>query len=410
MSPFALLDDPARALSEIRAAGTRIAAYVRRTPCVYSYTFSESSGSEVHLKLENLQRTGSFKARGALNKVLGLSAAGIPRPQGLIAASAGNHAQGVALAARTVGLPATIVMPERTAWIKVQRTESYGARVVIHGESYDSAQAHAAELAQREQLLLIHPFDDEAIVLGQATVGLEILEDLPEVDAILVPVGGGGLLAGIALAVRALAPHVRVIGVQARGAASMVESLRAGARTAVKPAHTLADGIRVGLVGELTYEIARRCVDECVVVEEADLLEAQLQTMEKSKLVAEPAGAAGIAALIAGKVFGAKRVCSVVSGGNVDLNLVARMIESGLAASGRTHRIALRLPDRPGQLARVLEVVSASSSNILDVQHERSGWKVPVGFVDVEILIETRRPGSGAELDALLRERGFELR
>jgi threonine dehydratase len=400
--------EPRNELPRIRDAAERLRPYIRRTPTVYSYTFSEGSGCDVYLKLENLQRTGSFKVRGALNRVLALPEA--QRARGLVAASAGNHAQGVALAAKLVGAPATIVMPLATALIKIQRTEGYGATVVLHGENYDAAQRHAGELAARHGLVPIHPFDDPEVIAGQGTVGLEVLEEVPELDAIVVPIGGGGLISGIALAVKALAPSIRVIGVQARGAAPMVRSFRAGRPERVERPETIAEGIRVGTVGRLTYEVVRACVDECVEVEDAEIQEAVVQTMEKSKVVAEAAGVAAVAALIGGHVRDCKRVCAIVSGGNIDLNLLARIIEAGLAQSGRTHALALRLPDVPGQLAKVLDVLADQQCNILEVQHYRSGWRVPLGAVDVEVLVEVRRAGGGALLDAVLREQGFDVR
>jgi threonine dehydratase len=400
------LREPARALPAIRAAAERIASGARRTPMVYSYTFSEGAGCEVHLKLENLQRTGSFKLRGALNKVGQLSRSALD--SGLVAASAGNHAQGVALAARLAGARATIVMPRETPLVKIQRTEAYGAEVVLHGASWDESQARALELAADTGATPVHPFDDPDVILGQATVGLEILEEVPDLDAIVVPIGGGGLASGIALAVKALAPKVRVIGVQAEGAAAMVRSFRSGSAVVVERPETIADGIRVGTVGERTFEIVRRLVDDCVTVSDAEIVDAALQAIEKSKVVAEPAGVVGIAALLAGRLSGAQRVCAVVSGGNVDPNLLARMIESGLAAAGRIHLVHLRMRDLPGELARVLALLGDTGCNVLEVVHYRAGWKVPIGVVDVEILLETRRAGQGKELDDMLTERGYE--
>ena len=402
------LTDPARALAGIRAAAARLGPHVRRTPTVDSYTFSESAGCEVFLKLENLQRTGSFKLRGALNKLLTLPRAELER--GLIAASAGNHAQGVALAARIVGAQATIVMPVESPLVKVQRTEAYGAEVVLAGDGWDASQARALALARERDLTFVHAFDDDAIVLGQGTVGIEVVEDVPELDAVVVPIGGGGLIAGIALAVRALAPRVRIVGVQASGASAMVRSVRAGRRITGGAAETIADGIRLATVAERTFEVIRRHVDELVTVEENEIVDAVLQTTEKSKVVAEPAGVVAIAAVASGKVRGAKRVCAVVSGGNVDPNQLARLIESALALQGRYHAVRLRLRDVPGQLSRVLSVLGELDTNVLEVEHHRAGWKVPVGFVDVEVLVETRRAGQSAQIDAALAARGFEVR
>ena len=399
--------DLAASLARIRAARTRIDTYVRHTPTVYSYTFSENAGGDVYIKLENFQRTGSFKARGALNKLLTLAPE--QRERGLVAASAGNHAQGVALAAKLLGVRATIVMPEATALIKVQRTEGYGAEVLLHGENWDEAQVRAVELAAARGMTLVHPFDDLAVIEGQGTVGLEILEDLADVEAIVVPIGGGGLAAGIALAVKAQRPNVRVIGVQAAGSAAMVRSIAAGARVGVERPATIAEGIRVGNVGEHTFELVRALCDDCVTVEEHEIAEAVVQTMEKSKFVAEAGGVVALAAISAGRVRSSGTICAVVSGGNIDLNQLARLIESGLANAGRYHLVRVRMPDAPGNLHLALGSIAETRANVLDVQHYRAGWKVPVGFVDVEILVETRHSRHGADVDAALRARGFSV-
>ncbi len=398
-----------RSHEEIQRAAREIGTHLRRTPTVYSYTFSESAGRAVHLKLENLQRTGSFKLRGALWKILSLSRD--ERERGLVAASAGNHAQGVALAARLLGCSATVVMPESTPLLKVRRTEGYGAEIVLHGASWDAAQARALELAAERGSTLVHPFDDPRVIEGQGTVGLEILEDLPEVGTLVVPVGGGGLIAGIALAVKAERPDVRLVGVQARGASAMAESFAAGARVVHRDPRTIADGIRVGEPGVRTFEVVRALVDELVTVSDEEISEAVVQTLEKSKVVAETAGVVGLAALMRERIAlrPHDQVCAVVSGGNIDLNALARLIESGLANQGSYHLIELRMSDVPGQLYQVLAVLAETRCNVLDVQHYRAGWKVPVGSVDVEVLIETRNPGQGAQIEDLLRARGFRL-
>ena len=395
-------------LRRIRKAADIIRPHVRRTPTVYSHTSSETARRDVFLKLENLQRTGSFKLRGALHKLLTLDPA--RRDKGLIAASAGNHAQGVALAARLTGAKATVVMPVGTALIKVQRTEGYGAEVVLHGESWDDAQRRALELASERDLTVIHPFDDQTLIDGQGTIGLEILEEVPGLDTVVVPVGGGGLIAGIALAVKALAPSVRVIGVQASGASAMTRSFRRGEPVTVADPRTIADGIRVGSVGEITLAIVRELVDDMVNVEEEEIGAAVIQTMERSKVVVEAAGVVPVAALAAGRIAGGRKICAILSGGNIDLNLLARLIESGLANAGRYHLVQIRLRDVPGQLREVLAILAERESNVVDVVHHRAGWKVPVGYVDLEILIETRDAREGAALDEALRRRGFDVR
>jgi len=401
--------DLRRAEGRIRLAAQALAPYLRRTPSVYEYTLGESAGCHVHLKLENLQRTGSFKLRGALWKILSLSDQ--ERARGLMAASAGNHAQGVALAARLLGCSATIVMPESTALLKIRRTEGYGAEVVLHGTSWDASQARAEELAQARGATLVHPFDDPLIIEGQGTVGLEVLEDLPDASVVVVPIGGGGLIGGMALAIKALRPEVRMIGVQAQGAAAMAASFREKQRVVTSRPETIAEGIRVGAPGRLTFELVRDLVDQVVTVSDDEISEAVVQTLEKSKVVAETAGVVAMAALANRKIEVAPEthVCAVVSGGNIDLNVLARLIENGLANQGATHLLELRVSDVPGQLVQVLGILAETRCNILDVQHYRAGWKVPVGFVDVEVLVETRHPGQGPELEALLLSRGFAL-
>jgi threonine dehydratase len=319
------------------------------------------------------------------------------RARGLVAASAGNHAQGVALAAKLSGTAATIVMPVGTALIKVRRTEGYGARVVLHGESYDEAAAHARVLATEEGLTPIHPFDDFHVMAGQGTLALEILEQVPDVDTLVVPVGGGGLVAGMALALAALRPDVRIVGVQAAGAAPLVASFHAGRRIEVEHPTTIAEGIRVGRAGTQTFDVVRDFVDEMVTVEEEHIALAMVQALSMSKVVPEAAGVAAIAALSSGRVAASGKICAVVSGGNIDLALLSRLIESGLAQQGFYHLVVVRLEDKPGQLERIVKLLSSTGCNIVSVDHLRAGWKVPVGHVDVEVLLETRHEGQGAE-------------
>ena len=395
-------------LTKIETARGRLLEHVRITPTVTSYTFSEGAGRDVRMKLENLQRTGAFKLRGALNKVLSL---GIDqRGRGMIAASAGNHAQGLALAARLAGVPATIVMPESTALIKVRRTEDYGAQVVLHGQTWDESHAHATALGEERGLVYVHPFDDPEVIAGQGTLALELLEQLPAMRTLVVPIGGGGLIAGCALALAAKAPHVRVVGVQAEGASAMVRSFAAGRLLTDEHPNTIAEGIRVGTPGHLTFELIRRHVDECVTVGEPEIVDAVLQTMQKSKVVAETAGVVGVAALAAGRVGGEDPVCAVISGGNIDLNFLGRLIQNGLAAAGYYYPLVVRIPDVPGQLQTILRLISERRANIADIEHRRHGWQVPIGFVDVAILLETRRPGQGEVIEQDLLDAGLEVR
>ena len=395
-------------LEEIRAAAARLAPHVRETPTVYSYTFSEATGADVHLKLENLQRTGSFKVRGALNKILLLPEEA--RARGLVAASAGNHAQGVALAAQLAGCASTIVMPTSTAITKVERTVGYGARVVLHGETYDDAALHAKELAAREGLTPIHPFDDWDIIRGQGTVGLEIAAQIPDVGAVVLPIGGGGLIAGVALALKALRPEVSVIGVQADGASPMVQSIREGEKRVVENPRTLAEGIRVGKVGERTYDVVRALCDRTLTVSEAEIASAVVELLEKNKVVAEAAAVTPIAALMARRVRLDTTLCAVISGGNIDLTMVGRLIESGLSQRGTLQRFELEVADEPGTLRRVLEAVEQERGNILDVRHDRAGWKVPVGAVHVDVLVELRSATAAGAIRQRLEAEGFEVR
>lgn len=400
--------DLAAELGAIRAAAERLAPHVRETPTVYSYTFSESLGADVHLKLENLQRTGSFKVRGALNKILLLSDA--ERARGLVAASAGNHAQGVALAAQLAGCTAKIVMPVSTAITKVERTAGYGAEVVLHGTSYDEAAAHALELVAREGRTPVHPFDDWDVIRGQGTVGLEIARQVPDLGSVVLPIGGGGLIAGVALALKALRPGVSVIGVQARGASPMVESIREGEKRVVANPRTLAEGIRVGKVGDHTYDVVRALCDRTLTVDEDEIAAAVLELVEKNKVVAEAAAVTPIAALIGGKVRSDGAVCAVLSGGNIDLSLLGRLIESGLSQRGTLHRFELEVADEPGTLRQVLEAVERERGNILDVRHDRAGWRVPVGAVHVDVLVELRSADAAPRIRERLEGQGFEVR
>jgi threonine dehydratase len=390
---------------DIVTAAERIRPHVHRTPLLRA---DHLGSSLLFLKAENLQRAGSFKIRGALNAVLRAKEEGRIGAAGVITYSSGNHGQAVALAARIVGCPSTIVAPEDIARVKLRAIEDLGGTVVLRGTTSEDRHAGAEEIARNTGAHIIPPYEHPDVIAGQGTVGLEILEDLPHVEVVVVPIGGGGLVAGIALAIKAARPDVRIVGVQAEGAPAMARSLREGRVVRVPPA-TMADGIRVGAPGQRTFEVVRELVDDVVTVSEEEIGEAVVQTLEKSKIVAETAGVVAVAALASGKVAlgPGTEVCAVVSGGNIDLNLLARLIEYGLASQGSTHLLQLRVLDVPGQLFGVLELLAETRCNVLDVQHYRAGWKVPVGYVDVEILIETRTPGQGPEIERRLAERGF---
>ena len=398
-------------LDQIQRAAERLAPYIRETPAVYSYTFSESTGADVHLKLENLQRTGSFKVRGALNKVLQLT--DDERARGLVAASAGNHAQGVALAAQLAGCTAKIVMPTSTAITKVERTRGYGAEVVLHGATYDEAAALALELVETEGRIPVHPFDDWDIIRGQGTVGVEVARQVPDVRSVVLPIGGGGLIAGVAMALKARAARegrpIDVIGVQAEGASPMVQSIQEGEKRVVENPRTLAEGIRVGKVGERTFEVVRALVDRTLTVSEDEIARGVVELVEMNRVVAEAAAVTPIAALVARRVRAEGPLVAIISGGNIDLSLLGRLIESGLSQRGNLHRIQLRVDDEPGTLRRVLAAVEAVRGNILDVRHDRAGWKVPVGAVELDLLVELRRGDLGREVEAALVREGFQI-
>jgi threonine dehydratase len=395
-------------VAEVLAAHGRIRDRVQRTPCARSEMLSRLSGFEAYLKLENHQLTGSFKERGALNRLLALGPE--ERGRGLIAASAGNHAQGVAYHAGRLGLAATIVMPETTPIIKVASTRAHGARVVLYGSGYDDAYAEARRLEGQEGLTFVHPFDDPWVIAGQGTIGLELVDQVEELDAVVVPVGGGGLVTGIGLAVKAARPTARVIGVQTEQLAGMRAALEAGRPVTLEPAQTLADGIAVKRVGDLTLELARRVVDEVVTVSEEEIASAILYLLEREKTVAEGAGAVAVAALMHHRLAGlsGRRVAAVVSGGNIDVNLVARIIERGLVKDGRLVRIAVALLDKPGQLARVSAIVAELRANVIEVHHARA-FASRLGDTTLQLTLETRGPEHVQEILQALRERGYAV-
>ena len=361
-----------------------------------------------YLKADCLQKTGAFKLRGAYYKLSTLTDE--EKARGVIACSAGNHAQGVAFAARDMGIPATICIPAGAPLSKIEATRSYGANVVLVPGAYDDAHAEAVRLRDEQGLTFIHPFDDERVMAGQGTIGLEIAEQLPDVDVVLVPIGGGGLIAGVASALRQLKPACRIIGVQAAGAASMADSLRAGHILTLPEVHTVADGIQVKTPGEKTFAICREAVDEVVTVGEAEIASAILTVLERQKLMVEGAGAVGVAAAMYGELdLRGKTVCALLSGGNLDVTMLERIITRGLAREGRTVGFSTVLPDRPRALAGLLGIVSELGANVLEVSHERSSLKADLGSTVVHLLVETRNRAHVDELfDALHRE-GYQL-
>ena len=392
-------------IEDVRAASVRLASVIRRTPLEYSRTLSDLTGSRVYLKLENLQRTGSFKVRGAYNCLAVLGEEGLPG--GVVAASAGNHAQGVALAASLAGREATVVMPRTAPVSKVTATAGYGAHVVLTGETWEEARAAALDIAGESGAFFVHAFDDPRVIAGQGTLGLELLAGCPDLDAVLVPVGGGGLAAGVGLAVKSCQPGVRVIGVQAAGAPGACLSHRAGQVIGV-PAATFADGIDVQQPGELAFSLLRQHVDEMVLVEERDIAGAILLLLERAKLVVEGAGAVGVAALLAGRVdLAGKNVAVVLSGGNIDMNAVSVIIDRGLAAAGRTLTYRTRVADRPGNLQQLLALVAARGANVISVYHDRLCPEIPLKEAVVTLTMETRDHGHVAEIRETLTGAGF---
>lgn len=379
---------------------------MHHTPLTASRTMSALTGADIYLKAEHMQRGGSFKARGAAYKISRLSAE--QRSAGVIAASAGNHAQGVAIAAAEHKIPCTIVMPEIAPLAKVTATQGYGANVVLHGPTYDDAYQHCLELQQASGATFIHAFDDPDVIAGQGTLGLEMLNDLTDADAIVVPIGGGGLISGIAIAARALKPDITIIGVQASGAPSCYNSLQAGGIKTSDTIMTIADGIATKRPGDLTFSIIKRLVDEVVLVDDEAIINAVLLLMERCKMLVEGAGAIGLAALLSGAAqLKGKKVLVPLTGGNIDINLVGRFIEHGLAAAGRYFVIHTRLTDRPGELMRMLEIVSEMRINVIDVRHQRISNRLPIMQREETITLETRDRAQCEELLLRLREEGY---
>ncbi|AWK11140.1 threonine ammonia-lyase [Streptomyces spongiicola] len=394
-------------LDDVRGAQKMLSGVARLTPMEGSRHLSGLVGSPVHLKCENLQRTGSFKLRGAYVRISGLRPE--ERAAGVVAASAGNHAQGVALASSLLGVRSTVFMPKGAPLPKVAATRDYGADVRLHGHVVDETLAAAQEYAHRTGAVFIHPFDHPDIIAGQGTVGLEILEQCPEVRTIVVGLGGGGLAAGIAVAVKALRPDVRLIGVQAEGSAAYPPSLAAGRPVSIESPATMADGIRVGRPGDVPYALVEELVDEVRTVPEDALSSALLLCLERAKLVVEPAGASPVAALLSDPQAYGGPVVAVLSGGNVDPLLMQRVLRHGMAAGGRYLSLRLRLPDRPGALATLLGVLSVADANVLDVGHVRTDPGLGLTEVEVELHLETKGPEHCAEVSSALREAGYRV-
>ena len=395
-------------VGDIQAAAQRLAGHVLDTPCVESKTLSQITGAQVFLKFENLQFTASWKERGALNKLLALVDAGQAKA-GVIAASAGNHAQGVAHHAQRLGLRAVIVMPVATPLVKIERTRGFGAEVVLFGANFDEAREHAMAMANTQGLTFVHPFDDALVIAGQGTIGLEMLREVPQLDTLVIAVGGGGLISGVSIAARSIKPGIEIIGVQVARFPAMVNLIKGTAHP--QGLSTIAEGIAVGQPGMITREIVRRNVDDLVLVDEGDIEQAIVMLLDIEKTLVEGAGAAGLAALLKEPArFAGKRIGLILCGGNIDPLLLASIIERGMARAGRLARIRVAARDAPGVLARITTIVGELGANIDEVHHQRAFTALSAQNVEVELVLQTRNTAHVAEVVAGLNAAGFEAK
>ena len=387
-------------------AKEKLSKVLLKTSLIHSPIFSKEAGNEVYIKPENLQKTGSFKIRGAYNKITNLSDE--EKKKGVIASSAGNHAQGVAYGAKESGIKAVIVMPKSTPLIKVESTKQYGAEVVLHGDVYDDAFKKAKELEEKEGYIFVHPFDDEDVIYGQGTIALEILEELPETDIILVPIGGGGLISGIACAAKILKPEIKIIGVEPDGAASAYEAIKEDKVVELKEANTIADGTAVKKIGNTTFEYIKKYVDEIITVSDYELMESFLLLVEKHKIIAENSGILSLAALKKLKEKN-KKVVSVVSGGNIDVLMISSMINKGLIRRDRIFNFSVNIPDKPGELAKVVDLIAQQGANVVKLEHNQ--FKNLSRFKDIELQITVETNGSEhiQKLTQAFEEKGYEI-
>lgn len=398
------------ALGDIRAAREKIAGEIVYTPCTRSLVFEDLVSCELYFKFENLQRTGSFKERGALNKLLSLSPE--ERARGVITSSAGNHAQAVAYHASRLGVRATVVMPETTPLVKISNTRRYGAEVILHGTNFSEAYQEVTRRLSPGGAVLIHAFNDEVVIAGQGTIALELLEQLPELDVVIVPVGGGGLISGIALGLKSLKPSVRVIGVEAAAAPAARAARDAGRIVPIESLETIAEGVAVKSVGELTFPLLERYVDDLVVVGEEEIATAILLLLEREKTMVEGAGATTLAALLSGRVRvkPGDRVVLVLSGGNIDVNMLSRIIARGLVADGRLAAMIVRAKDRPGSLAKLTAIIAKHGANVLEISHRRAFADISASDVDIGIIVEARGREHVREIVAALEAAGHTVR
>ncbi|ALQ38137.1 threonine ammonia-lyase [Fusobacterium hwasookii] len=393
-------------LEDFIKAKEKLSKVLLETHLIYSPIFSKESGNKVFIKPENLQKTGSFKIRGAYNKISNLTDA--EKKRGVIASSAGNHAQGVAYGAKESGIKAVIVMPKSTPLIKVESTKQYGAEVILHGDVYDDAYKKAKELEEKEGYVFVHPFNDEDVLDGQGTIALEILEELPETDIILVPIGGGGLISGIACAAKILKPEIKIIGVEPEGAASAYEAIKENKVVELKEANTIADGTAVKKIGDLNFEYIKKYVDEIITVSDYELMEAFLLLVEKHKIIAENSGILSIAATKKLKEKD-KKVVSVISGGNIDVLMISSMINKGLIRRDRIFNFSLNIPDKPGELAKVVDLIAELGANVVKLEHNQ--FKNLSRFKDVELQVTVETNGSEhiKNLVQTFEEKGYEV-
>ena len=393
-------------IQDFITAKEKLSKVLLKTSLIQSPIFSKEAGNEVYIKPENLQKTGSFKIRGAYNKITNLSDE--EKKKGVIASSAGNHAQGVAYGAKESGIKAVIVMPKSTPLIKVESTKQYGAEVVLHGDVYDDAFKKAKELEEKEGYIFVHPFDDEDVIYGQGTIALEILEELPETDIILVPIGGGGLISGIACAAKILKPEIKIIGVEPDGAASAYEAIKEDKVVELKEANTIADGTAVKKIGNTTFEYIKKYVDEIITVSDYELMEAFLLLVEKHKIIAENSGILSLAALKKLKEKN-KKVVSVVSGGNIDVLMISSMINKGLIRRDRIFNFTVSIPDKPGELAKVVDLIAEQGANVVKLEHNQ--FKNLSRFKDIELQITVETNGSEhiQKLTQAFEEKAYEI-
>jgi threonine dehydratase len=396
-------------VTDIQDARKRIQGGVVHTPCTHTEFFQDLVPAELYFKFENLQRTGSFKDRGALNKLLQLTEE--ERSKGIITASAGNHAQAVAYHASRLGICATVVMPEFTPLIKVTNTKRYGARVIQTGATLSDGFREVHRMVEEHGMTLVHAFDDDAVIAGQGTIGLELADQVEGLDTVVVPIGGGGIISGIAVAVKTLKPSVRIIGVEAEAAASALASREAQGIIALESAETLADGIAVKRIGERTFPIIQTYVDDIVTVSEEEIATAVLRLLERQKTVVEGAGAVPLAALMAGKIplREDEKVVGVLCGGNIDVNMISRIIERGLVGDGRMAHLIVKVRDRPGSLSRLTDLMAHKGANVLDIHHRRGFADISVGDVEIVLQLETRGQDHVAEIIQALEERGLQV-